>query len=342
MFKAYQTRVTFIGDKLKDDGSNLQPWKIHFMNHVIDFGQDTILYVPSKLDKDTMVNVLQHGQQLDPAHVQKSIASLKETSWDTYDHSNNKEVLKLLFASVSNGLVTTLQGQDVSQQLSAAETIMALFGIITDTSCDRFNKDIAMIKANSPLKYPGENVATYAKDVLTLVNGLIFANRFPAARCVLYILQAICRVTSDVFRSEFHLRLNKARRASSLYEQLPYAEQAKLLHNEDLDPVTILLESTTTYKNMVDEGYWPPAKNPVDKSSAPEISTMSMPSSLQQMTRQQLDALVQSGGCPQLNALIQSNIDKTKHAIKKDHTCFNCGEAGLPRLSKAKAKQQQQ
>jgi hypothetical protein len=161
-----------------------------------------------------------------------------------------------------------------------------------------------------------------------LVNGLIFANRFPAARCVLYILQAICRVTSDVFRSEFHLRLNKARRASSLYEQLPYAEQAKLLRNEDLDPVTILLESTTTYKNMVDEGYWPPAKNPVDKSSAPEISTMSMPSSLQQMTRQQLDALVQSGGCPQLNALIQSNIDKTKHAIKKDHTCFNCGEAG--------------
>ena len=87
--------------------SDLFTFQREVMEHLEEYGMDSITYLPSPTDPDKMISIISdHGR-----YTLKQARELEKAQialYDTYDHNNMKDAKKFLLASISGKLKTQL------------------------------------------------------------------------------------------------------------------------------------------------------------------------------------------------------------------------------------------
>lgn len=314
----YRTRG--LEDKLKP-GGDLSDFEHAIWTHLVDYGMDTVTYVPDPLDpaNNTISCVKDHARlskQLVDDGIQPQVAA-----YDSFDRVNDREATTFLLASVDAELAKELRSlRDEDDPFPVV--YMYLIGIVRSSSIDRFNDIKERIKGRRPAQFAGEDIAALASAYRADAQELVAGGQYDH-NLTLNMLSAFLEgggkdqgIDINMYRFSL-LALHKQLQAKLLEVSfMSSADRDQAMSRDGLSYKTVCETATTEYRTLLHQGKWPPARNNPDAKRAPAAfgglacSEVGTP-----VTQAQLNVLIQ-----------QAVQDATKP--KMGGNCHNCGKPG--------------
>lgn len=238
--------------------SDLLTFQKKLMNHLEEYGLDTITYIPSPVDATEMISVIDNHARF-TAKEAKAAENLQWTKYDEYDHGNIRDAKKYLLNSLDESLEQQMYENCLPEDsfISDWMNLMLLVGTI---SIDRFDKIKDRLKARKLQQYPGEDVTRLCTDYMADFKELDGANMYDNNLTLTMVNSIICGGNEE-FRSE--LRVIKKNLNDTLLKvrHQSYDEAKKTMAEAELDVRSVLTAAKEYYREQLDNGAWPAAQH---------------------------------------------------------------------------------
>ena len=156
--KAYRYRQTGCAIKFKQ-GDSLQEFEKKVNKHLVDYGMDTIAYIPD-VGSTNMVNIVKEHTRFTEEYVRDQ-AALYEKFYDDYDKSNSAAAREALLNSLDKPIA-----QDIERLLEEEDGFLVAWITfvreIQSLSSDRFDGLKERIRSMNATDYPQQNIKMMA------------------------------------------------------------------------------------------------------------------------------------------------------------------------------------
>lgn len=307
--KGLETKFT------KGKNMDLAKFQTEVWNHLTKHGLDTISYLQDPFDNTVVVNVVENHARFNKTTTAITQAcETMSTHFDRWDKENDSAAKTFLLNSLDESIITEMKNK-YNQSDTFTSLWLKLVQHLLTTSVTRFDTLKAKLRSLDPLRYAGQDVAKLADDYTTIANELIAAGCYDH-NLTLAMVQGFLRAGDNNSRYEFPL-LSIEQKLNMELPQVPFmTAQAATTHmvNEGLDFRTVCNTAADTYRTLLDNNAWGPAKLPGHSGRAIHIA--------------EHDLTVQDIAHEVLN-LVQSKYDASR--TKKTIECFECGGNHLVR-----------
>ena len=151
--------------------SNLQTFQKEVMQHLSEYGMDTITYLNDPTDATRVVSVIEHHALFDLKDGETLANETAKNHFDLYDHGNSDDAKKFLLRSISEELKNQLYENCRDDDCFVAYWLNLMY-IVRSVSIHRFDKVKDRIRERNIKNYSGENIEEIVTDFLTDWNEL--------------------------------------------------------------------------------------------------------------------------------------------------------------------------
>ncbi len=251
--KSQHYRIDVKGTKFSKD-SDLLAFQKDVMDHLTNYGLDTITYLADPQDKESMVSIVTDHAKYNPREVNALEASQKEL-YDKYDNANIRDARKYLMNSLSPDLK-----KQMNETCQPDDTFIAywmnLMILVRPVSIRQFEKIKNRLKGRKIKNYPGENVETISSDFLSDYKELEGAGMYDhnLTYSMLNILMEGGGSNNEDFRSPLRTLKEKLNTTLLKIRHKSYGEQNKEMTMDRLDVQSILNQVKERYRDVKEEG----------------------------------------------------------------------------------------
>lgn len=258
--KSQHYRTTGLPTKFSRD-SDLLTFQKKVLNHLEDYGLDTITYLPSPTDDSQMISVVPNHARFTLKQTTQ-VEAVQFLMYDTYDWANIRDAKKFLLNSIDESLENQMY-ENCPDDDTFISYWMNLMQIVGSISVDRFDKIKNRIKTRSVNQYSGQDITLMCSDFLSDWKELHGASMYDN-NLTMNMLKQIMEAGTEDFR--FELRGLKKNLDKKLLEirYKPYEEAHQELVKEELDVQSVLKKCKEEYRNLLDDGKWPAAAHVKD------------------------------------------------------------------------------
>ena len=141
------------------------------MNHLEDYGMDTITYIQDPVDGKTLISIVDHYGKFTRETGSEKGDDNKLVHYDSYDLKNVVDAKKFIYNSVDDHLKKQLN-ENCSKDCSFITYWLELIHCIQSTSLEKYEVIKSRIKSIKASDYEGENVETMCSDFYNLFTTL--------------------------------------------------------------------------------------------------------------------------------------------------------------------------
>ena len=237
--------------------------------HVLEYGLDTIFYVPHMKGHNVeMVSVLEHHNLFPDVATFSTALQQATAKWDKYDRANDRACCVLLKNCIDKELhkELLLYPDDTSH---AAGIIMFLRDRRQHSGAGLWENKRDAFKKLTPESYPGFDIEKYCSDVLRLYQDLNSAHNWQTALTLSFLNQLV-QVPVLGFATLFFNIQHSVNLFVDSSAHMSYEEALKAAKRNHYDIPSLCRQATSHYRLLVTNDSWPPAKNAFDKGTIPE------------------------------------------------------------------------
>ena len=253
--KSRSYRVYGLSNKFSMD-SDLLTFQRKMMEHLAEYGMDSISYLRSPRGGNNMVCIISDHPLFT---IQEAEAKEGEISheYDAYDLANIKDSIKFLFNSLDEELEKQMYEncKDSDTFIIHWMNLMLIVGSVSMDRFDRIKEEIRRLKISN---YPGENVPGMCTDFLAKWKVLHGAKVYDHS-LTMVMLKSIMEAGNEDFRYEFRSTKSRMDQALLRVRHLSYDDSHQEMVRARLDVQSILKFSKEQYRKMFDNGEWPSA-----------------------------------------------------------------------------------
>ena len=268
-----QKQVAFRTAGLPDQykkGDSLHDFQEEIYKHLVKHGLDTIAYIPDPRNNSGVVNVVKgHAKLTGDMSTATQTCEAIELKYDRWDHKNSAEAKDFLMNSISKDLKKEFSPFYNPNTDSFALIWLKLVHHLVTSSVATFDGVKDSIRNARPSTYPGQNIQLLSAFYIEKADDLHNAGYFDNALIINMVSGFLC-ATRDR-KGQFHHKLN------TIHDQVKKLHQQTIFMNKDdqdnefakakLTYKDVCYAAVSEYNDLVDQGFWEPAKLPKDKQS---------------------------------------------------------------------------
>ena len=253
-------------------GVKVSDFQKKVLDHLKDYGLDTIAYLPDpQAEASTLdvLNVISHHARF-TGNMEKSIQSCKDISmkYDSWDKRHDNEALKFLMNSIDETVKQGFESFQDDDDTFAATWLKLIHYLIT-TSAKTYDALKDKIRKLKPQQYAGQNVSKMSQDYLVLAKELENAGHFDSS-LILSMVDGFLGAQKDT-TGTFHHEMNTIRgQVDTLVTETVFMtkeEQRKEFAKQKLSYNDINMRAVKTYRDLVHNNRWEPGKLPKDQQT---------------------------------------------------------------------------
>ena len=323
-----QKQVAFRTAGLPDQykkGDSLHDFQEEIYKHLVKHGLDTIAYIPDPRNNSGVVNVVKgHAKLTGDMSTATQTCEAIELKYDRWDHKNSAEAKDFLMNSISKDLKKEFSPFYNPHTDSFALIWLKLVHHLVTSSVATFDGVKDSIRNARPSTYPGQNIQLLSAFYIEKADDLHNAGYFDNALIINMVSGFLC-ATRDR-KGQFHHKLN------TIHDQVKKLHQQTIFMNKDdqdnefakakLTYKDVCYAAVSEYNDLVDQGFWEPAKLPKDKQS-PAAYIAKVDKVLNLISTMSDSSGKSNNGSNNNNKRTSPNKEKYNSTSKKH--CFNCG-----------------
>jgi hypothetical protein len=251
-------------------GVKLSDFQKKVMDHLKDYGLDTISYLPEPQGDPASLDVLSvisHHARF-TGNMEKSMKSCKDISskYDVWDKRHDNEAVKFLMNSLDESVKEGFESfQDEGDTFAA--TWLKLIHYLITTSSKTYDGLKDKIGKKRPQQYAGQNISKMSQDYLVLAKELENAGHFDTS-LILSMVDGFLGAQKDT-AGTFHHELNTIRsQVDRLVTETVFMtkeEQRKEFTKQKLGYNDVNMRAVKTYRDLIHNNRWEPGKLPKDQ-----------------------------------------------------------------------------
>ena len=244
--------------------SDLLTFKRRVFEHLVEYGMDTITYLPSPDNSQKMVSVIHHHARFSVAEAKQAEAEQAKL-YDFNDQGNIRDAKKFLLDSLDDSLEKQVY-ESTNRLDSFIQFWMNLMSIVESISINRFDGIKAKLKSRNIGQYPGQNIVMLCSDYLSDYTDLDNASMYDFT-LTMHMLQKIMEAGNEDFKSELRPVRKSLNTQLLKVRHLSYEDQKKMLVDAELDVKNVLKKCKEEYRILLDENKWPAASHAKDSKA---------------------------------------------------------------------------